>query len=195
MSVTCCAVACLGVPCRDGARPSFTPPATSPASCLLSTASSRHQVACFSKLSHDFITRRVKGVPREAALPDPARGRALRPVRWAAGQEGVCFARPGCRSALVSCRAVGAWGQGGAEKGGGFFGSAGALGLGCLGCGCGECLPDEASCRGRGAMRDASAWAGLARDVAACASVFTWRLPCVGTGVKYRFALLAFTIP
>ncbi|CAN0468994.1 unnamed protein product, partial [Ectocarpus sp. 12 AP-2014] len=62
----------------------------------------REQVVCFSKLCHDLITRPVKGVPPEAALFDPGRGRALRGVRSAAGQEGVCFARPGCRSALVS---------------------------------------------------------------------------------------------
>lgn len=62
------------------------------------------QIVCFSKLSHDLITRPVKGVPPEAALPNPSRGRALRGVRSAAGQQGVCFARPGCRSALVSAR-------------------------------------------------------------------------------------------
>ncbi|CAM9706988.1 unnamed protein product, partial [Ectocarpus sp. 8 AP-2014] len=61
----------------------------------------REQVVCFSKLCHDLITRPVKGVPPEAALFDPGRGRALRGVRSAAGQEGVCFARPGCRSALI----------------------------------------------------------------------------------------------
>ncbi|CAN0177280.1 unnamed protein product, partial [Ectocarpus sp. 4 AP-2014] len=59
------------------------------------------QVVCFSKLCHDLITRPVKGVPPEAALFDPGRGRALRGVRSAAGQEGICFARPGCRSALI----------------------------------------------------------------------------------------------
>jgi len=65
------------------------------------TISSFSKVVCFSKLCHDLITRPVKGVPPEAAFPNPGRGRALRAVRSAAGQEGVCFARPGCRSALV----------------------------------------------------------------------------------------------
>ncbi|CAN0405298.1 unnamed protein product, partial [Pylaiella littoralis] len=66
-----------------------------------SLARGREQVVCFSKLCHDLITRPVKGVPPEAAVSDPGRGRALRGVRSAAGQEGVCFARPGCRSALI----------------------------------------------------------------------------------------------
>eukprot|EP00904_Undaria_pinnatifida_P008679 jgi/Undpi1/4941/HiC_scaffold_19.g08293.m1 len=66
-----------------------------------SASGGREQIVCFSKLSHDLITRPVKGVPPEAALPNPSRGRALRGVRSAAGQQGVCFARPGCRSALI----------------------------------------------------------------------------------------------
>eukprot|EP00903_Cladosiphon_okamuranus_P018754 g17257.t1 len=75
---------------------SLSSPSSSP-----SLALRREQVVCFSKLCHDLIARPVKGIPPEAAVPNPARGRALRTIRSAAGQEGICFARPGCRSALI----------------------------------------------------------------------------------------------
>ncbi|CAM9461362.1 unnamed protein product [Discosporangium mesarthrocarpum] len=82
------------------------------------------QIVCFTKLPHDLITRPVRGAPRDeipGSWPGTAtasttaggkrgmaeavgvgwgRGRPLRPVRWAVGQEGISFARPGCRSVL-----------------------------------------------------------------------------------------------
>eukprot|EP00752_Nemacystus_decipiens_P015088 g13442.t1 len=79
----------------------------------------REQVVCFSKLCHDLITRPVKGVPPEAAVPNPARGRALRAVRAAAGQEGISFARPGCLGSLAPLYNPDAFPGG---RGGGFAG-------------------------------------------------------------------------